>query len=1149
MFEKEFAILGIEKTRDENAVRNAYRSKLVVTNPEDKPEEFKQLRAAYEAALLYVKNGEPKEDEESVFVTEGLSEDSDVRAWMEQVNDICQTPELRYSEEEWQKLLSADVVNGFDTSEEAAKALFQYLMEHYFQSSRVYRMLDEKFDIKENEQEWREKLPSGFMDYVLDKISDETGETDYSFEWLKGEKTADFDGFIRNIEYVNTLLWEKKQEEAAPIFKEMESAKVWHPFYDLLKLRYQLMMKQTLTPDEKTQMTAKMEQLLAEYPTSRRIPLECGELYWQLGEKEAMFRVYTELSQRDHHYLIDKCLALYAFEKGNIEEAEKHINEMESIDEDFIEDRSKIDRAYLSLGVPQSLEGLRLYLNACLRQERKDEIERMAAEHPLFSEIEDAEYLWFFCNREDNPKEAAKHMIAWIDKLLPSNDREDAIKLYNALFEHTKYCVDQHKKGVFTDDSEVAEVLKRIERWENFGNGENKRNIPIKYQKNLALLEIERNLEALECAQELIQLAPNHLQIIAVYQRSARAMYRAQEVVDLYHRGVEAVDGEEITDELREAYESLFVNAAEVFHAYNQMDDLIKVVEDAKSHGVDSDALLVLELAVNRRKCYQDGTLKNVLAQAEALVERLKAHQADKSLLAEVYFYRAILLADLGELPKEEVLEAFDLTVRTQAKTRYLFAQGNYRMECKKYKEALDNYRRIQRMEGYSALIYEKCAECLHSDNNSLEALNYVREIEQNEQELDDYYRLFADIYLECYIKTNDDQYFTDVEKYCYFVLNQEREQGKETGEYHAKLAQALFRVDRIDEALERAQRACELTPNLVAALWIQGRCYVQKGEYEKAVEFFKKMLKAYSSENNINWVSKAMVLKEDDSDLETWFQYAIANSSPSFKRLQYECWINDREARGKFVEELELIEQKRAARLYESEQDYKMEMLSTSMLRFMDGCENEAQKAELLRFLKGKEEIANTRKKAEDYLEVAQDYLCYTDNLDEAYRYFELSILTDVNEFDVTTAAYMILSAKENGREDLAQKWKTTLLMRWKLAANTEDEEAAIQRYIQGLKDRRARLFLVSMFFAAVGESKRARDFLEQAYRSKNCKNIMCNFCTEDHQTVALILEAEGDYERAEKVYEEIENKKHDAYSGWRRRVLRQKLAILGKI
>ena len=46
-------ILGIEPTTDKKAIRKAYAAKTKEIHPEEKPEEFKQLHEAYQAALGY----------------------------------------------------------------------------------------------------------------------------------------------------------------------------------------------------------------------------------------------------------------------------------------------------------------------------------------------------------------------------------------------------------------------------------------------------------------------------------------------------------------------------------------------------------------------------------------------------------------------------------------------------------------------------------------------------------------------------------------------------------------------------------------------------------------------------------------------------------------------------------------------------------------------------------------------------------------------------------------------------------------------------------------------------------------------------------------------------------------------------------------
>ena len=51
-------ILEIEKTKDEEAIKAAYRNKLRYVNPEDDEEGFKELRRAYEEALEYANTDE-----------------------------------------------------------------------------------------------------------------------------------------------------------------------------------------------------------------------------------------------------------------------------------------------------------------------------------------------------------------------------------------------------------------------------------------------------------------------------------------------------------------------------------------------------------------------------------------------------------------------------------------------------------------------------------------------------------------------------------------------------------------------------------------------------------------------------------------------------------------------------------------------------------------------------------------------------------------------------------------------------------------------------------------------------------------------------------------------------------------------------------
>ena len=58
-----FSILEIEKTKEKQAIQDAYRRLLVKVNPEDDPEGFRKLREAYEQALSLLSEGEEEEKE------------------------------------------------------------------------------------------------------------------------------------------------------------------------------------------------------------------------------------------------------------------------------------------------------------------------------------------------------------------------------------------------------------------------------------------------------------------------------------------------------------------------------------------------------------------------------------------------------------------------------------------------------------------------------------------------------------------------------------------------------------------------------------------------------------------------------------------------------------------------------------------------------------------------------------------------------------------------------------------------------------------------------------------------------------------------------------------------------------------------------
>lgn len=150
-------ILGIEETKSRDAIKKAYRERLAKVNPEEKPEEFKALREAYETALELCKIAESSDDG-------NLSE---LDRWAQELDRIYDSFSRRIDIKEWKKHYSNNLCEGLDTKADTEKKTLEFLMRKFRIPKECLEFISEKYSWLEKQEELYANYPTDFIDNVI----------------------------------------------------------------------------------------------------------------------------------------------------------------------------------------------------------------------------------------------------------------------------------------------------------------------------------------------------------------------------------------------------------------------------------------------------------------------------------------------------------------------------------------------------------------------------------------------------------------------------------------------------------------------------------------------------------------------------------------------------------------------------------------------------------------------------------------------------------------------------------------------------------------------------------------------------------------------------------------------------------------------
>lgn len=661
--QKIFDILGIGETKDEEQIRAAYRDRLAFVNPEDNPEGFKRLREAYEGAVAFARRQEETAAEE----------EDPVSLFLKEAEQVYRSLSRRLNTEEWERLARRDVLDDLDLGEDAKWGLFAKLAQHYRMPSEIWRVLDRAFKIAENESEFKEHLNKNFVDYMLWKISDEAGGSDFPYAKFAGEDTADYDAFMDHFDNLSNLTRNNRPEDEAAWKKEMEqeaafleSLGISHPWLVLERAKVDLIM------EKKEAAEAAVRALWETEKEDLHVLLAGADILGRCGYEDEAAAAYEELLEKENLsderiYTASVKLAEYCLKREKMLEAREHAlracrtyNTQTAVD---LLDRvnGQLIELYTKERADELTEEEGIRLAWCLIQSGKSsEGWEFFAEHPLL-EADTAECHWaktIMALESDLPGEAAGQARQWRACILKesaaeregSHGGEDAeaaegggilsdeagLRLAQS-FKMEGRALQLLYNGLEDKGSEEARQLYEAATAAfDEAISREPEELDFLMSKMLFLRDVQDFEQMARLCERMKELDNQFFWAYFYGQEAYEKLGRAQEVVNAFY------DAKRIYAGKAEIYE----RAVRVFLAYGQYKDGMHIIEQAEEAGVDSFFLMLKKLEILRRLAADEASLKEADRWAEQVIREFEEKNAPAEQLAEACLQRCFVQDD-----------------------------------------------------------------------------------------------------------------------------------------------------------------------------------------------------------------------------------------------------------------------------------------------------------------------------------------------------------------------------------------------------------------------------------------------------------------------------------------------------------------------
>lgn len=1150
-----FHILEIEKTKDEAFIKNAYRMKLASTNPEEKPEEFKRLRTAYEEALAYARKTDEDSDEDSIITAEEL--DSPAAQWIQKVSDVYGSIKRRLNENEWRELLNDDICTDLEYAQEIQKRLFSFLMENYQLTSRIYQILDETFSIEENQAELKEHLPEGFVDFMVGRIHDQNGDLEFAFEWLEGDEYADYDAFIHLQYKLEEQVFQKDFTTAKQTIEEMEVLHIYHPFFELEKAS---MISQEGNYEEAADIARR---LIQAYPDSLRIPSMGAEMIWKTGAHDEAAEHFEKVQAKGEFAVVEKYLAYYAYEKGHREAAEDYTSKVlqqNYQEEEFLDFAKKLDEERIELAkkqAPENADEAKRYVVACIRTEHDKAGLAFLKDSRFLEELSGGYgYLCHFYMKQENWEQVKKYAAVWRDKLTERQDEEGVGRmtaegwLYQAEAAYgmaKKLPEGEEKRDYWLREAEQA-LLQAIACDEE----------DMFVRLTTFLLDVQMEAEAYQAAKktadEILSVYPNFFIVLSKKQKICYELREAQEVIDIFYQAQDIYLNFEGREVLEDYIAGFYELAAEVFIHYQQYEDSERILKQAEEAKVESPTLKLYKVRLMRLKAWSDISIYHSDEEAAKILAEFLEQKVEDKILAELYYEMALIEDKQYYQPwvhpgksKEYICKAIEL----DENPNYYYVYGNILFQDKNYKEALKQYEKTEHIGGATENLYINMGRCYDELNVLDRAIWYFTEAEKIDPENDRVNGYLGDVYTQLMQREQLREFGEQALKY---TSRQIEQKGENAFEYMDR-CQVYLDLNRYDEALEDADEALRFDKNNCFALSFKAKAYLGKKQYQKAVYFIKKAIAAMESPSQVlsfyQTAGDCCLRMGDFKQAEDFYQKGLKYAKMRGAGADDEYYSSlislykaakDYDQAEKFVK-LRYKQSRSGGASYGRHGRFELDLLRIDLARF--GGEEKQAKGYIAA---AKRILADYGENSQIIQELGDIYLFYAGNKKKALKFYESAYLLaeseDSLEWNKDILLNLMLFYKEDGNAKQVEKYRQIYMNLLCEKYDTRDEALAEKKYTEMLYDTMQNLFEMGKYWLCMGNLEKAKQYCAKMKDESLCQYCVKMGCTDYYELMGMIYEVEQNPQEALKCYETaVQLDGMNGYSSWKVRSLKKQL------